>query len=651
MSDAPKPSRPRHQTKAKLATRLTGVGFWERDLATGHEQWDARVCALFGTDPSARTSPQRPITQSVTAFMAPADRERLDAALAASTASHMPGECRFHLVRPDGSMAALRSAWELELDDDGRAVRLLGVLTDETPTDELSHQSTLLSTRLNESLNLAKVGCWHARLPDEHHFWDERACEIAGVPYRPEGFTAAEVRQWVHPSSRAIIKASMAKAVAADEPVEFEYLHMRPSGELRHVLIRQLRERDPSGRVVRLFGAALDVTEQRQRELALASSVRDLEAALSLGKVGYWRKNLLTHEVVWNGPVRELYGLAPGEAPSQEKFERLLSPADLARIQTLDASLHDSRMDRTEFSAWITWPNGERRFIYSAARVQRNAQGVPAELVGVAVDLTAERSALVQAHDSAQRFRQALDLAQLGTFRMNLATGEEEFDERCWEITGLAPRPGGWNVQDVLAQAASQADVAVIQAADQRTITTGSSGEYQYNLLRPDGAPRRVLCSTRLELDAAGQPAFLYGVAADITSHFEQAEEHRQVAVRLARACELAQVGVFDRDLTTGVSLWNDVLYRLYGLAPGGPSGPEVLDTLMSPADAQARRDAVARLIRGETDRATLRFAITRPSDGERRELCMQFLGWKGVHDLVVRIIGTVTDITAAGTR
>lgn len=639
-----KPVRPRHQTKAKLANRLMGMGFWERDLATGDERWDARVAALYGL-PASRDA-RRPITDSAMHFLAPADSERLKAALAASMQSHLPGDCRFHLVRPDGSVVALHMAWESELGMDGQAVRLLGVLTDETPIDELSHQSNLLSSRFNESLNLAKVGCWHARLPEEHHFWDERACEIAGVPYRAEGFAADEVRQWFHPSSRAIIKAAMAKAIAADEPVEFEYIHVRPSGESRHVLVRQLRERDATGRVVRLFGAALDVTEQRQRELALTQSVQYLEAALSLGKVGFWRKNLLTHEVVWNGPVREIYGLAPGEAPSQKKFERLLSPEDLARMQALDASLADSRMDTTEFSAWITWPNGERRFIYSAARVQRNAQGTPAELTGVAVDLTAERTALQQADASAQRMALALELGQLATFRMDLATGRETLNERGWEILGLPPQGEGTHFNSIASLVASDADAAIIRAADERAVETGSSGQYQYSLLRPDGQQLRVLCSTTLERDASGRATHLYGVAADITSHFEQADAYREMAVRFARACDAAGIGVFDRDLTRGLSVWNEQLYRLYGLPVGSATGPEVLDTIMSPTDAQARRDAVRRLVMGETDSAALRFAITRPSDGAQRTLEMKCLPQRGVHDLVVRIIGTVIDVT-----
>jgi PAS domain S-box-containing protein len=641
---ADRPARSRHQGKGQLAARLSGLGFWERELATGLEHWDDRVARLYGLSPSQEARP--PVWESPVHFISPADRERLQQALTVSVQERTPGECRFHLVRPDGSVAALRTAWEPELDPQGQVSRLLGILSDETPADELHHQSSLLTTRLNESLNLAKVGCWHARLPEEHHFWDERACEIAGVPYRPEGFSAAEVRQWVHPSSRAAIRAAMAQAIAADEPVEFEYVHLRPSGEARHVLIRQLRERDTSGRVVRLFGAALDVTDQRRREGQLAQAVGRFDAALNLGKVGFWSKNLRTLEVVWNAQTCRIYSLAPGETPSQAHFDRLLSDDDLQRVLGMDAALLENDDQATEFSTWLTWPNGERRYIYSAGRVLRDPAGEPLELVGVVVDMTQERASLQAAHEHAQRFRQALELMQLGTFRRNLATGQEEMDDRAWEIAGLPVRTGGWSFEELLQLAASEADAAIIRAADQRALATGSSGEYQYNIIRPDGVQRRVLCSTRLELDPSGKPSHLYGVSADVTHHFQLADELKRSAERFATACELAQVGVFQRDLTARISEWNQVLYALYGLPPGSPNGPEVLDMLMSPDDAARRREAVRRLVNGEDASALLCFDITRPSDGQRRTLEMRFLGQRGVHDLVVRIIGTVVDIT-----
>lgn len=636
-------------SRSSLATRLTGVGFWSRDLASGLEQWDARVCEMYGVP---HTDGLRPaITESPEHFVAPADRERLDAALAQAPDGMTFGECRFHLVRPDGSMVALRMAWEHELDAQAQPIRLLGVLTDETPTDELSHRSDLLSTRLDESLSLANVGCWHVRLSDNQHFWDERCCEIAGIPFRASGFTADEVHERLDPASRDTIRAALAKALVSDEPVEFEYGQIRPSGEHRRVLVRQLRERDSAGKVVRLFGAALDVTDQRRRESQLSEALGQIEAALSLGKVGFWRKDLLTHEVTWNGPVRAIYGLSEGEEPSQERFEAMLEPDDLQRLQQLDLDLLENRASKTEYSTWILHPSGEKRYIYSAAHVVRNAASEPVALAGVVVDLTSERAALQLADASAQRMALALELGQLATFRMDLATGRETLNERCWEILGLPPQGEGIHLNSIASLAASDSDAAIMRAADERAVETGSSGQYQYSLLRPDGQQRRVLCSTTLERDASGRATHLYGVAADITSHFEQADAYREMAVRFARACDAAGIGVFDRDLTRGLSVWNEQLYRLYGLPVGSATGPEVLDTIMSAADAEARRNAVRRLVTGEAESAALRFAITRPSDGAQRTLEMKFLPQRGVHDLVVRIIGTVIDVTdqAAG--
>ncbi|HEX6039312.1 ATP-binding protein [Longimicrobium sp.] len=114
------------------------------------------------------------------------------------------------------------------------------------------------------------------------------------------------------------------------------------------------------------------------------------------------------------------------------------------------------------------------------------------------------------------RLRLALDVADLGTWTWDLATGGGHMDERGAAIVGL---PAGYLEDVAAAQMASihPDDVAPTQAAAAAGMAAGGPFDLQYRVVHPDGSVRYVASRARVITDGAGRPVSLMGTNRDVT--------------------------------------------------------------------------------------------------------------------------------------
>jgi diguanylate cyclase (GGDEF)-like protein/PAS domain S-box-containing protein len=108
------------------AQQLAHLGSWALDLKTGELQWSDEAFALFGLEPQTLTK------QVLLKNMYPADREKYVRAFEEALAETSMLTREFRVNHPDGSLRVLRDTGEVLIDEEGEAVRMLGVMYDIT---------------------------------------------------------------------------------------------------------------------------------------------------------------------------------------------------------------------------------------------------------------------------------------------------------------------------------------------------------------------------------------------------------------------------------------------------------------------------------------------------------------------------------------
>ena len=110
-------------------------------------------------------------------------------------------------------------------------------------------------------------------------------CEIYGFEVGAAP-TYEDFRSRVHPEDLAAVESERDAAIRNHKQFDFEFRIVRPSGEVRWLSARGKGYYDENGRVVRVVGNNIDITERKRLELALREREQRLRLALDASGAG-----------------------------------------------------------------------------------------------------------------------------------------------------------------------------------------------------------------------------------------------------------------------------------------------------------------------------------------------------------------------------
>jgi PAS domain S-box-containing protein len=174
-------------------------------------------------------------------------------------------------VAPASHSASAQAAdMRSRLQDAERARRaLLGVLEDQKRTEERLRANEAL---LEEAQALTHVGNWAMNHADGELYWSPEVYRIFGLSPEASSPTYRRFLDAVHEDDRSEVQAAFEKSVAERMPYRIRHRLCRPDGAIRLVEERGTSEYGADGRPRRSVGTVQDITEDQQRELALAES-------------------------------------------------------------------------------------------------------------------------------------------------------------------------------------------------------------------------------------------------------------------------------------------------------------------------------------------------------------------------------------------
>ena len=116
------------EERYRLAQRLSGVGTWEWNVATGEVYWSDEVVSMWGF----RSGKFGGAYEDVVGAVHPDDLQRWQENVRACVEDGQEHHIEFRIVWPDGTVRWVAAAGDAERGAGGRAVRMLGVVMDVT---------------------------------------------------------------------------------------------------------------------------------------------------------------------------------------------------------------------------------------------------------------------------------------------------------------------------------------------------------------------------------------------------------------------------------------------------------------------------------------------------------------------------------------
>lgn len=130
---------------------------------------------------------------------------------------------------------------------------------------------------LSEAQRLAKMGSWNFDFREDRLTWSEGLYSVFGVDKTRFLETHKSFIDLVDEEDRDRVLETSRKSQVSGEPFHVQYRITTPKGDQRIIEEYGYSEKDASGKIVRLFGTAQDITERKKAEQARQELTRVLE--------------------------------------------------------------------------------------------------------------------------------------------------------------------------------------------------------------------------------------------------------------------------------------------------------------------------------------------------------------------------------------
>jgi PAS domain S-box-containing protein len=132
---------------------------------------------------------------------------------------------------------------------------------------EESHRR-LVESEQRRSLAIAagKMGSWDWDWINGDWMWDEGQYQILGLDAKTFQATPANLQALLHPEDSEVPRKALAQFTKGAKSYEAEFRIVRPDGDIRWCVGTAAATHDGAGRVVRVSGVTIDITERKHAE-------------------------------------------------------------------------------------------------------------------------------------------------------------------------------------------------------------------------------------------------------------------------------------------------------------------------------------------------------------------------------------------------
>ncbi len=392
-------------------------------------------------------------------------------------------------------------------------------------------------------------------------------CEMLG--YSEAEFLGKTPRDFTHPGDIEQSKKFIAGILSGERDScrqTKRYLHK--DGRTVWVDMTATLVRDAEGKPSYFVTEIQDITERRRAEDLVRDHEAKLEEAQRIAHLGSWEHDIATNQ---SRASAELYRIAGLDASTthhtMEQFLSCLHPDDAARVTGLVRRAMSEGVPY-EYEARFIFAKDRLCWLHAIGRVDKDpSTGKPTRLYGVAQDITERKEAEELLRDREMKLAEAQKVGHIGSWEYNPTTNSSVWSEEMYRLFGVDR--GTFNPARENAFSRMHPDHRErIGAIVDRALRDGTPYEFEMPIVLGNGQVRTLWVIGKVNRDASGKTATLFGVCQDITERIRSEELIRDREARLAEAQKIAHVGSWDWDVLHGRVVWSDELFRILGLNP-----------------------------------------------------------------------------------
>ena len=398
----------------------------------------------------------------------------------------------------------------------------------------------------------------------------------------------------LHPDDRAGVFADWQRTAALRLDFDMEFRVQHDDGTVRHVRSLSRPVLGADGQVTDYVGSVEDITERLQTRRALDDERERMASILKGTGAGTWEWNVQTGEIRINERWAKIVGATLSQLlpTTIETWTDLCHPEDMVRSGALLQAHFAGESAEYECEARMRHRKGHWVWVLDRGRVlTRTADGQPEWMFGTHLDISVRKAQDEQLRKSEELLNATGALAQVGGWELDIATGRIAWSLQTCSIHGVEP---GYQPQlDEAIEFYAPEARPVIEAAVAKAMADGCGWDLELPFIQRGGQRIWVRAVGQVDFED-GQPVRLKGAFQDVTAQVVGRQAREAAQERLALAAGHGGIGIWERNLVSGLWRWEPRTYELFGSQANCEDDPRAIwARCVHPSDIAAVEQAM----------------------------------------------------------
>ncbi|WP_455204245.1 PAS domain S-box protein [Kaarinaea lacus] len=422
-----------------------------------------------------------------------------------------------------------------------------------------------------------------------------------------------------------------------------ELIARRNDGSTFVALVSATVIRDNQGQPEQLMASIIDVSQRKQAEERYQSVIQALSEGIVI--------QAASGDIISCNPAAErILGLTADQMagrtsmdPQWASIHEDGSPFP-GENHPASVSLRTSKAV-TGVVMGVCHPDGKLVWIsINAQPLRRQGEEKPYGVVTSFTDITSRKLAEEKMRANEASLREAQRIGKMGSWELDLVNQKTIWSEETYRIFECDPHKFVPTFETYL-ELVHPEDRERLTNTYQKSLQEHTPYIIEHRILLDDGRIKYLNCKgeTRYE---DGKPVLTIGMAQDVTELRLTEQSLSEKEALLAEAQEVARVGNWNLDLTTGDAVWSDEEYRLLGYEPGVTEAGA--DKFMQAVHADDQEKVSVAMQRAMDPNIRAPYRIEHRVVTEEGERIVEERGRVTFNDKAepVRMFGTTMDIT-----
>lgn len=461
---------------------------------------------------------------------------------------------RYRLRRADGAYRWMSSRAEPLRDEDGRIIQWYGLCVDIDPQVRAEDALRQSEQQLQQLIDTVPVQIWCTTPAGEHDYINKAMADYLGLElgdFDADGGLPKAIQTIVHPDDRERLHAALARSFSTGEPFELHFRNRRWDGTFRWTEGRANPLRDASGRILRWYGANVDIDDLVRARDEVRGRERELSQLVDMVPGLLWRLAPDGKPIFFSRRMVEYFGTdveefdLPGMEGLAASVAAHVHPDDLPTVsETLERALASG--ESFSVTHRLRRVDGVYRWMSVRAEPLRDESGAITQWYGLCHDidhqlhieetLRERERALWQLVETLPAMIVCADPAGEPVYR-----SEQLRTYLGFGVDSLA-EPGKTRLEHTLDEAIHPDERAAVKEHYARSLATGEPYLRKHRLRRFDGEYRWVETRAAPMRNETGAIVQWNVICLDIEGEVRAGEELRLAQERLARASQAASL-------------------------------------------------------------------------------------------------------------